>query len=167
MLLFKNIKDFLGRIIFLIIKDLLKNIIGKRKLYFIEQEKSAYEAAKSMVRFKCGALLVCENERNQDLQGIVTERDLAFRIIPKNLQPSKTKISEIMTKKVDTISDKKTTFDAINIMKKNGYRHLPVVSNKSVIGILSMRDLYAVANNQLQDSLKQHQEFLFGTGYGG
>lgn len=157
----------MGRIIFLIIKDLLKNIIGKRKLYFIEQEKSAYEAAKSMVRFKCGALLVCEDERKRDLKGIVTERDLAFRIIPKNLQPSKTKISDIMTKKVDTISDKKTTFDAINIMKKNGYRHLPVVSNKNVIGILSMRDLYAVANNQLQDSLKQHQEFLFGTGYGG
>ena len=157
----------MGRLIFLIIKDLLKNIIGKRKLYFIEQEKSAYEAAKSMVRFKRGALLVCEDERKRDLKGIVTERDLAFRIIPKNLQPSKTKISDIMTKKVDTISDKKTTFDAINIMKKNGYRHLPVVSNKSVIGILSMRDLYAVANNQLQDSLKQHQEFLFGTGYGG
>ena len=157
----------MGRLIFLLIRDLLKNIIGKRKLYFIEQEKSAYEAAKSMVKFKCGALLVCEDERKQDLKGIVTERDLAFRIIPKNLQPSKTKISDIMTKKVDTISDKKTTFDAINIMKKNGYRHLPVVSNKNVIGILSMRDLYAVANNQLQDSLKQHQEFLFGTGYGG
>ena len=51
-------------------------------------------------------------------------------------------------------------------MKTKGYRHLPVVSNKNVIGILSMRDLYAVANNQLQDSLKQHQEFLYGTGYG-
>ncbi len=157
----------MGRLIFLIIKDLLKNIIGKRKLYFIEQNKTAYEAAKSMVKFKCGALLVCEDEKKQDLKGIVTERDLAFRIIPKNLQPSETKIATIMTKKVDTISDQKTTLDAINIMKENGYRHLPVVSNQKVIGILSMRDLYAVANNQLQDSLKQHQEFLFGTGYGG
>ena len=105
--------------------------------------------------------------KKKNLKRIVTERDLAFRIIPKNLQPSETKISTIMTKKVDTISDKKTTFDAINIMKANGYRHLPVISNKGVIGILSMRDLYAVANNQLQDSLKQHKEFLFGTGYGG
>jgi CBS domain-containing protein len=72
-----------------------------------------------------------------------------------------------MTKKVDTILDTKTTFDAIGMMKKKGYRHLPVISNKKVIGILSMRDLYAEANNQLQDSLKQHKDFLFGTGYGG
>ena len=38
--------------------------------------------------------------------------------------------------------------------------------DKKIIGILSMRDLYDFANNQLQDSLKQHQEFMFGTGYG-
>ena len=90
----------MGRLIFLIIRDLLKNIIGKRKLYFIGQNKSAYEAAKSMVRFKCGALLVCDDEKKKELKGIVTERDLAFRIIPKNLQPSETKISTIMTKKL-------------------------------------------------------------------
>ena len=49
----------------MIIRDLLKNIIGKRKLYFIGQNKSAYEAAKSMVRFKCGALLVCDDEKKK------------------------------------------------------------------------------------------------------
>ena len=63
--------------------------------------------------------------------------------------------------------DEKTIFDAIALMKKNGYRHLPVTSNKQVTGILSMRDLYHVAHNYLKDSLKQHEEFLFGTGYGG
>ena len=51
-------------------------------------------------------------------------------------------------------------------MKKKGFRHLPVTKNKKIIGILSMRDLYDFANTQLQDSLKQHQEFMFGTGYG-
>ncbi len=128
---------------------------------------SAYDAARSMLSNKCGALLVCKNINEKKLTGIITERDLAFRVIPNNLQPSQTPISKIMTKKVDTISESKTAFEAINMMKKKGYRHLPVVSNRNVVGILSMRDLYAVANNQLEDSLKQHQEFLFGTGYGG
>ena len=128
---------------------------------------SAYDAARSMLENKCGALLVCKNLNEKKLSGIITERDLAFRVIPKNLQPSKTQISKIMTKDVDTISEEKTAFDAINMMKEKGYRHLPVLSNKNVVGILSMRDLYAVANNQLENSLKQHQEFLFGTGYGG
>ena len=41
-----------------------------------------------------------------------------------------------------------------------------VVDKKKIVGILSMRDLYDYANNELQDSLKKHQEFMFGTGYG-
>ena len=49
-------------------------------------------------------------------------------------------------------------------MKSKGFRHLPVVENKKIIGILSMRDLYDYAHNELQDSLKKHQEFMFGTG---
>jgi len=151
----------------LIIKDLIEKIIGVQKLYFIEQDKSAYDAAVLMLKFRCGALLVCENKNDKSLTGIITERDLAFRVIPKNLHPSKTKISSIMTRKVSTISENKTTLDAIKVMNVNGFRHLPVLSKKEVTGILSMRDLYAVANDQLQDSLKQHQEFLFGTGYGG
>ena len=71
-----------------------------------------------------------------------------------------------MTKNVETISPKKTTHDAIHIMKSRGFRHLPVVEKKKIIGILSMRDLYDYAHNELQDSLKKHQEFMFGTGYG-
>ena len=150
----------------MIIKELIEKILGVQKLYFIEEKKSAYDAAQSMIKHKCGALLVCDNIEKKDLKGIITERDLAFKVITNDLHPSQTKISSIMTTTVDTISEDKTTFDAIGMMKNKGYRHLPVISKSKVVGILSMRDLYAVANNQLQDTLKQHQEFLFGTGYG-
>ena len=54
------------------------------------------------------------------LVGIVTERDLAFRVIPKGLDPKKTTVDKIMTKNVETISPQKTTLDAIKIMKKKG-----------------------------------------------
>lgn len=151
----------------LIIKDLLARIIGVQKLCFIEGSRSTFDAANSMVKYKCGALLVRKSLNDDQLQGIITERDLAFRVIPRLLDPKKTKICEIMTKTVDTIDEKKTIDDAIILMKKNGYRHLPVVAKHKIIGILSMRDLYAVANNSLQDSIKKHEEFLYGTGYGG
>ena len=71
-----------------------------------------------------------------------------------------------MTKNVETIQPNRTTFDAIQIMKSKGFTHLPLVEKKKIVGILSMRDLYDYANNELQDSLKKHQEFMFGTGYG-
>ena len=150
----------------MIIRDLLEKVLINQRLVIIDQKKSATEAAASMVKNKCGALLVCDTNKDDTLVGIVSERDLAFRVIPKNLNPRQTTVFEIMTKNVETISPQKTTLDAIKIMKKKGFRHLPVTKDKKIIGILSMRDLYDFANNQLQDSLKQHQEFMFGTGYG-
>ena len=150
----------------LLISDLLQKVIGIQKLYFIEATNSTFAAAKIMLKHKCGALLVCNNLSDKSLLGIITERDLAFRVIPKDLIPRKTKVSQVMTKTVDTIHKNKSIYDAIEMMKKNGYRHLPVIDNKKIIGILSMTDLYAIANNSLVDSIKQHQEFLYGTGYG-
>ena len=147
------------------IQDLLDKVLINQRLVLIDNSSSSYQAAVMMMKNRCGALLVCDSKtQDGSLVGIVTERDLAFRVIPKGLDP-KTPVEKIMTKNVDTISPNKTTIDAIQVMKK-GFRHLPVTKDKKIIGILSMRDLYDFANNQLQDSLKQHQEFMFGTGYG-
>ena len=149
------------------IQDLLDNVLINQRLVLIDNSSSSYKAAVMMLKNRCGALLVCDSKtKDGTLVGIVTERDLAFRVIPKGLDPKKTSVEKIMTKNVDTISPNKTTLDAIKVMKTKGFRHLPVTKDKKIIGILSMRDLYDFANNQLQDSLKQHQEFMFGTGYG-
>ena len=149
------------------IQDLLDNVLINQRLVLIDNSSSSYEAAVMMLKNRCGALLVCDSKtKDGTLVGIVTERDLAFRVIPKGLDPKKTSVEKIMTKNVDTISPNKTTLDAIKVMKTKGFRHLPVTKDKKIIGILSMRDLYDFANSQLQDSLKQHQEFMFGTGYG-
>ena len=148
----------------MIIKDLLAGILTNQRLVIIKQNSSVFEAASTMLKNKCGALLVCDSKNS--LLGIITERDLAFRVIPKNLDTKKTLVNKIMTKNVDTISPEKTTIDAIQMMKKKGFRHLPVLEKKKIVGILSMRDLYDAHSEILQDSLKKHQEFMFGTGYG-
>ena len=150
----------------MVIKDLLENILTNQRLVIIDADSTAYDAAVTMLKHKCGALLVCEKVKNGPLIGIITERDLTFRVIPKDLDPKKTKVNKIMTKNPDTIKPDKTTIDAIKIMKSKGFRHLPVVSKNEIIGILSMRDLYDAHAELLQDSLKKHQEFMFGTGYG-
>lgn len=150
----------------MIIQEVLEKVLINQRLVIIGHKSSAYEAAVSMLKNKCGALLVCNSKNSQDLVGIITERDITFKVIPKNLDPKETEVSKIMTKNVETISPKKTTIDAIHVMRTKGFRHLPVLEKKKIVGILSMRDLYDYANNELQDSLKKHQEFMFGTGYG-
>ena len=87
----------------MIIRDLLDKVLINQRLVIIDQKKSATEAATSMVKNKCGALLVCDVKKDGTLVGIVSERDLAFRVIPKNLNPKKITVSEIMTKNVETI----------------------------------------------------------------
>ena len=150
----------------MIIQEVLEKVLINQRLVTIGHRSSAFDAAVSMFKNKCGALLVCNSNNNDELVGIITERDITFKVIPKNLNPKTTEISKIMTKNVETISPKKTTIDAIHVMRSRGFRHLPVIEKKKIIGILSMRDLYDYANNELQDSLKKHQEFMFGTGYG-
>ena len=115
---------------FLIIKDLFEKVLIDQRLVIIDHNSSAFEAAVTMLKNKCGALLVCDNKNDDALMGIITERDLTFRVIPKNLDPKKTTISKIMTKNVETIQPNRTTFDAIQIMKSKGFRHLPVVEKK-------------------------------------
>ena len=109
------------------------------------------EAGSPVINQKDGKPLIDENGNP------VFDEIIVYKINLKGSHSNK-------AKKVNTISENKTTLDAIKVMNTNGFRHLPVLSKKEVTGILSMRDLYAVANDQLQDSLKQHQEFLFGTG---
>ena len=155
----------LGSLI-VIIQEVLEKVLINQRLVIIDRKSSAFDASVSMLKNKCGALLVCDHKNDDTLLGIISERDLTFRVIPKDLDPKKTKVSKIMTKNVETIQPNRTTFDAIQIMKSKGFRHLPVVEKKKIVGILSMRDLYDYANNELQDSLKKHQEFMFGTGYG-
>ena len=150
----------------MIIKDLFEKVLIDQRLVIIDHNSSAYEAAVSMLKNKCGALLVCNTSKEDELVGIITERDITFKVFRKNLAPKCTQVSQIMTKNVETISPKKTTIDAIHVMRTKGFRHLPVLEKKKIVGILSMRDLYDYANNELQDSLKKHQEFMFGTGYG-
>ena len=121
----------LGRLFWLFKTYLITFLLIKR-LVIIDLSKSASEAAHSMVKNKCGALLVCDSSKNDILVGIVSERDLAFRVIPKNLDPKNTKISKIMTKNVKLYHQKKPRLMQF-IMKSKGFRHLPVVENKKLL----------------------------------
>ena len=114
----------------MIIQDVLEKVLINQRLVIISDHSSAYDAAVSMLKNKCGALLVCDSKNDNELVGIITERDITFKVIPKNLDPKITQVSKIMTKNVETISPKKTTIDAIHVMRSKGFRHLPVIEKK-------------------------------------
>lgn len=98
---------------------------------------SVYDALRIMAEKGIGALLVMENDQ---LVGIVSERDYARKVILQGRASKTTQVSEIMTSDVITIHPDQTVEEAMEVMNRKHIRHLPVLEDDKVIGVISIMD---------------------------
>jgi CBS domain-containing protein len=115
-----------------------------RDLLVIDPEERVAEAARRMVGRGVGAVLVMEGE---SLEGILTERDV-LKAVASGLAED-ARVREWMTKHPETIDGSEATGQAAALMIHGGFRHLPVVEDGKIAGIVSIRDLMRVT---LEDS---------------
>jgi len=108
-------------------------------VYWIDPLESVYQALKMMHEHDVGALLVMIDGY---LVGIVSERDYARKVILDRKASKTTRVSEIMTREVIRVSREDTIDHCLALMKRHHIRHLPVVEEAKVLGILSLRDLF-------------------------
>lgn len=99
---------------------------------------TVHDAVARMAEHCCSSILVCEGEQ---LRGIFTERDLLVRVVAAGLDPDKTKLAEVMTADPDTIEGSEPVIEAIRRMDECCYRHLPVMENGKILGVVALRDL--------------------------
>jgi CBS domain-containing protein len=111
-----------------------------RELLTIEPDAALVEATRRMASRGVGAVVVLEGER---LAGILTERDI-LKAVAGGLRPD-ARVSEWMTRHPETVESDDETDHAASLMIHGGFRHLPVVDEGRVVGILSIRDLMRVA----------------------
>ena len=116
-----------------------KTVERPAEIVAISLNSTVKAAVDKMIANKIGCLIV--NDKNGLFAGIVTERDIVNRVVAPSKDLEKTTVSEIMTTKLVTCPVGTPTSKAREIMSKNRIRHLPVVDNGMVIGILSARDL--------------------------
>ena len=143
---------------------IVPDVVNNQKIRSVTGAMTVREAAKIMAKHHIGALLVTKRDK---LEGIFTERDLSVKIVANGQDPDKTKVSQVMTKNPETVHPDDTAVSALEKMKAQGFRHLPIVDKDQIIGMVSVRDLYASAKSQLEDDLKDRDAFIFGAGYGG
>ena len=110
---------------------------------FLNPENTATDAAKLMQTKHVGCIPIVDN--NQNLVGLITDRDLALRCIANNKDANLTPISEIMTTNVFTIEKDAEVQEASNVMRNSQVKRVPVIDNNTLVGIITLGDL---VNNQ-------------------
>lgn len=118
-------------------RDILREKKGAT-VYSTSPDATVYDALGMMAERNVGALLVFEGER---LAGMISERDYARKVILKNKFSKETAVREIMTSNVITVSPDKDLEECMDLITQNRVRHLPVVEEDRVIGIISIGDI--------------------------
>jgi CBS domain-containing protein len=140
----------------------LQQVLDSKKhkeVISIAPHRPVFDALVVLAEYEIGALVVLEGEK---LVGIFSERDYAREVILKGKSSKTTQISEIMTAKVLSGNPSDTIEQAMSIMSEKRIRHLPIVDNDKVVGVLSMGDLVKETIAYQKDLIMQLQSYING-----
>jgi CBS domain-containing protein len=144
-------------------RKIVPDIVKDQVIALVAPTVTVRDAAEIMAERHIGALLVGDGDK---MVGIFTERDVLTRVVARNLDPDTTPLEAVMTKNPDTVRPDEMALDALARMRAKGYRHLPVVEDDKLVGIVSIRDLYSAVTTELESDIKEREAFIFDTGYG-
>lgn len=128
-------------------------------------EDSVFDAVKSMTSHNVGALLVLKGSTGSTLAGIITERDYLRKIIVQGRSSKTTKVGEIMTEenKLITVTPETKVLKAMELMTANRIRHIPVVENQKMKGMVSIGDVVRAVLSEHKEEVKRLNEYIKGS----
>ena len=140
------------------VRDLM-NAKENKETYAVSATETVYHAIEVMADANIGAVLVTEGDR---IVGICTERDYTRKIILKGLASKKTQVKEIMTKEVITVAPETTVEQCMALMTKYRFRHLPVVENGHLTGMISIGDVVQSIIADKEGLISDLQDYISG-----
>lgn len=143
----------------------VKDIINQKgsDIYSVASDETVFNAIKRMSELKIGALLVMDNG---NLSGIISERDYRDKVILVGKQSKTTSVREIMTSKVYKVDPSDNMNTCMRIMTNQKIRHLPVMENEKVIGVISIGDVVKSVIDEQKFEIDSLKDFIAG-GYPG
>ena len=137
----------------------LLNAKGK-KIWSVEPKATIFEALEIMSEKGIGALLVMEDGK---LKGIFSERDYARKVILKGKSSKETPVGELMTKKVFYIDSQKTINDCMAMMTAKRIRHVPVIEDNQVMGIVTIGDVVNQIISEQEVTINHLENYITGS----
>ena len=131
-----------------------------RAVWSISPEATVYEAIERMSEINIGALVVITAEK---LVGIVSERDYARKVILKGRQSREIRVREIMSMPVFYVAPETTIDECMRVMASRLVRHLPVLEDERVVGMISMGDLVKWIISSHEQTIHQLENYIGGT----
>lgn len=122
--------------------------ILRRELISVEPGTTVAKAAQVMKKANTGSVFVGKGPKPV---GIFTERDISRRVVAEGLDPKKTKVEQVMTKKLITVDATEPLSQVFECLSRGSFRHLPITENGDVVGIVSLSDLARVLKEMHKD----------------
>jgi CBS domain-containing protein len=127
----------------------MSDLVSRQNPLILPPDTTVKKATACMRERRVGAVLVTDEK--QQLLGIFTGRDAVCRVLAEGMPPSRTRLAEVMTPHPDTIEPGRSAIDALRQMEDGGYRHLPVVEQGRVVGIVSRGDFRGLEQARLDE----------------
>ncbi|OED43715.1 hypothetical protein AB833_03190 [Chromatiales bacterium (ex Bugula neritina AB1)] len=124
-------------------------------VWSIDPHQTVFDALVLLSEKNIGALMVVENDT---LVGVVSERDITRKVLLKDRSPKVTKVAEIMSEELVSVGPDETLEQCMAVMIERRFRHLPVVENHRIAGVLSMPDLVKVIVEQQQFTISRLED---------
>ena len=141
------------------VAQLLKTKPNNTTVFTVGADDSVYDAIKLMAEKGIGALVVTDGD---SIAGIVTERDYARKVVLMDRSSKATPVRDIMSKAVRFVRPDQTTDDCMALMTERRMRHLPVIENERLIGMVSIGDLVKNIIAEQQFTIQQLEFYIHG-----
>jgi len=128
-------------------------------VWSVNPQATVLDAIRLMAEKQIGALLVMEDDK---LVGMVSERDYARQVILKGKASNTTPVSDIMTKRVTYVPGEQTVERSLALMTEKRIRHLPVMEDGKIVGVVSIGDLVKTIIDELQLTIEELERYIAG-----
>ena len=133
------------------------DLVNPQETYRADAQQSVLDVVQSMVDRNIGAVPVLADGL---LVGIFSERDLMKRVVAEGRDPAKTRVAEVMTDDPLTIPPEESCETCMVLMRRHGFRHLPICQGQQLLGIVSLRDILLHDLNEKDHEVRMMRAYI-------